>query len=223
MAGGKQKAGCTLGGCYALSVFTIFSVVMIFSLLGGTAGNVKINSSSLTDSGDLTGVKDVPDSLKPIFVAAAKKHNMSPAFLAAIFWKEHGRNFPTKGPWASSPAGANGPFQFIEKTWEGWSCKKTNNSNGVFETNPSKICGYGQDGDGDGKADVQNLTDAAFSAAEILGKNGAAPNITDLDKLRDSASRYNSGKPWSKGKYISETADYVPDVIKEYQKIIDQM
>ena len=224
-----MKSPILMGACCIVEVFAALFVLLFFIGIIGGPGSSQDNAngdpsgSGYTDSGDLSNVTEVPASLKPIFVAAAKKHKISPAFLAAIFWKEHGRRFPTKGPWASSPAGANGPFQFIEKTWEGWSCNKTNNSNGVFESDPSKICGYGQDGNGDGKADVQNLTDAAFAAAELLGKNGAAPNVTDLDKLRNVASRYNSGKPWSKGKNIPETANYVPDVIKEYQKIVGEM
>lgn len=226
MAGGKpSQAGCTLGGCFAASVFIIFCVAMTVSLLGGAGDSATASdtsTSTLTDKGDLTNVSEVPDKLKPIFVAAAKHSEMSPAFLAAIFWKEHGRNFPTKGPWASSNAGARGPFQFMKCTWEGWGgCSNS----GAVSTDPSFIKshgGYGLDGDGDDKADVMNLTDAAFGAAKYLSKNGAK-NTTDLDKLRDTASRYNSGKPWSKGKNIPETADYVPDVIKEYQKIVGEM
>jgi hypothetical protein len=215
-----------------VSCLVVVTIFFTFAFIGGTFGitmlgiNLGLDTgTSGTTTGDdsLDGVKDIPDSLKPIFTAAGNKHKVSPAFIAAIFWKEHGEKWPTKGPWASSPKGANGPFQFVEKTWEGWTCKKTNNDNGIFETNPSKICGYGQDGDGDGVADVQNLTDAAFSASDQLGANGAAPYSTDLGKLRDSASLYNSGKPWSKGRGISETADYVPAVIKMYQELLKQM
>lgn len=210
-------------GCGCLVFALIFGGLVGIGVFATNNEESSANATENTSDGSLGGVSDIPDSLKPIFEKAGAKHKVSPAFIAAIFWKEHGRNFPTKGPWASSPKGANGPFQFIEKTWEGWSCKKTNNSNGSFETDPSKICGYGQDGDGDGKADVQNLYDSAFAAADLLGSNGAAPNVTDLDKLRNVASRYNSGLPWSKGQNIPETADYVPDVIEAYQKFLKQM
>lgn len=206
--------GCGLIAAIFVGIFGMASIIV---MTGGDSAYGLENSS-----GNLANVKDIPDELKPIFTAAGNKHQVQPAFVAAIFYKEHGENFPVSGPWASSPAGANGPFQFIEKTWEGWSCP--GNTNGIFETDPSKICaGYGQDGDGDGVADVQNLMDAGFAAADLLGANGAAPNITDIETLKNVASLYNSGKPWSKGQGISETADYVPAVIEAYQRFVSQI
>ncbi len=49
-----------------------------------------------------------------------------------------------------SSAGAMGPMQFMPATWEA----------------------YGVDGDGDGKADILNQTDAVYSAAHYLCSNG---------------------------------------------------
>lgn len=207
---------------------TIGCVLLLAICVGvvGMVGLIVMNpesASGLENSNtSLANVKDIPEELKPVFTAAGSRYQVSPAFIAAIFYKEHGENFPIAGPWASSPAGANGPFQFIEKTWEGWSC--AGNSNGIFETNPLKICsGYGQDGDGDGLADVQNLMDSGFSASELLGANGASPNTADLETLKNVASLYNSGEPWSVGQGISETADYVPAVIEAYQRFIGQL
>lgn len=213
--------GCCSGQFFlALFVF-LFVVAVIGHFLGGTTQDNA--SEKNTDSGDLTNVQDIPAKLKPIFNSAGKAFQVSPAFVAAIFWKERGEKFPTEGPWETFPAGANGPFQFIEPTWEGWSSPYIN---GVFETDLNIIAkygGYGQDGDKDNKADVQNLYDSAFAASKYLGANGAAPNTTDIEKLKDAASIYNSGKPWSTGQKIPETANYVPAVIAKYQKLLSQM
>lgn len=211
------KAGVIIGLIVLGYGVGIFGLASIMVMTGGDSAYGLENSS-----GNLANVKDIPEELKPVFTAAGNKYQVSPAFVAAIFYKEHGENFPISGPWASSPAGANGPFQFIEKTWEGWNCG--GNTNGIFETNPLKICsGYGQDGDGDWIADVQNLMDSGFAAAELLGANGAAPNVTDIETLKNVASLYNSGKPWSVGQGITETADYVPAVIEAYQRFISQI
>lgn len=53
---------------------------------------------------------------------AAKKFNINPALLGAIFMAENGDRWPstaTEGPWATSSDSAMGPFQFIQKTWDG--------------------------------------------------------------------------------------------------------
>lgn len=220
MAMGNPTAAGALGvGCIVGGVLILFLGVIGIGIFGQNSGS---SLGQTTGDGSLRNVGEIPESLKVVFEQAGAEYSVSSAFIAAIFWKEHGETWPTEGPWASSPKGANGPFQFIEKTWEGWSC---GTYDGVFESDPSKICpaGYGQDGDFDGKADVQNLFDSSFAASELLGANGAAPYTTDLDVLRDVASRYNSGKPWSQGQSIPETADYVPAVIEAYTRLLLQM
>jgi len=142
----------------------------------------------------------VPEPYRSIFDAAGKKFVVQPAFIAAIFYGgEHANSWPSAdGPWASSPAGAQGPFQFMPGTWE---------SNK-------------QDGNGDGVMDVQNLWDSAFGAAHLLANIGAGGNTKDLDQLRDAASKYNSGRPWSTGQGIPETAKYVPRVIDAFNQFL---
>ncbi len=148
---------------------------------------------------------NVPEPYKTIFDQAGQKWKVQPAFIAAIFvgeWRSVADSNYKKWPdanqknWNNSNKGAQGPFQFMPDTWE---------SNK-------------QDGNGDGVMDVQNLWDASFSAAHLSANNGAGGNTTDLDKLRDAASKYNSGKPWLIGQGYTETKKYVPRVIEAYQQ-----
>ena len=221
---GKKKSLIPIG-CCALEIFVLIFILLfgVAILTGGLSSLSEGSTPTTTKSGSgLPGDSTIPDSLKEIFNAASQKYNISPAFLAAIFWKEHSESYPETGPWATSDQGASGPFQFLEKTWEGW--YSPNNEDGIFETNPGAINGgYGQDGNGDGIADVQNLWDAAFAAANMLAADGAAPNVTDLNILRDIASFYNSGHLWNEGKNIPTTNDYVVSVIKEYLRLLEKM
>ncbi len=142
-------------------------------------------------TGSLPG--SVPAPYHDIFIKAAGKHNVEPALIAAIFFAgEHGSSWPHPPPpygtgsgWATSSANAQGPFQFIPGTW----------------------ATYGEDGNGDGKKDVQDLTDAAFGAANLFEKDGAAKGATD-DKIKKVIFLYN------------HSDSYVSTVFTAYQKFL---
>lgn len=179
-------------------ILLIFGSMIPFLLLGQSLGGV-INKATGGSGGGSGICANIPEPYATIFRNAGAKFNVQPAFVGAIFVGEHRsvkdgdyKTWPDpNGPWATSPKGANGPFQFIMTTWQG----------------------HQQDGDGDGKKDVQNLTDAAFGAAHLLSQNGAGNNTTEEVKLRDSASRYNSGKAWDQGQNITETNNYVNNLV----------
>ncbi|MBI5060839.1 MAG: N-acetylmuramoyl-L-alanine amidase [Candidatus Aenigmarchaeota archaeon] len=128
----------------------------------------------------------VPEPYNSIFIDASNRYQAPAALIAAIFkCGEHSRygtgvigdaatdiaaKWPdANGPWASSPMGAKGPFQFIDSTW----------------------AGYKKDCDGDGAEDVQNLKDAACGASDMLKKNIDSNSGTDEEKIKKAIYSYN--------------------------------
>ncbi|WP_462418289.1 lytic transglycosylase domain-containing protein [Kytococcus sp. Marseille-QA3725] len=71
---------------------------------------------------------------------------------------------------------AVGPMQFIPSTWEI----------------------HGKDGNGDGKADPQNIYDASLAAASLLCGNQER-DLSDKDTMRAAIKRYNNS-----GEYIDQ-------------------
>jgi hypothetical protein len=63
---------------------------------------------------------------------------------------------------------------------------------------PSTWRSYGSDGDGDGLADINNVTDAIFSAANLLCANGAG----DPARLSDAIRNYNHSD-----RYVTEVLE----------------
>jgi hypothetical protein len=97
-------------GCGCLIFFGVFAgiaAVGTYALNSGAefGGNSGTNPSG---TGSLATVNGIPESLKPVFESAGIKFQVSPAFVAAIFYKEHGGGYQESGPWASSASGANG-------------------------------------------------------------------------------------------------------------------
>lgn len=98
--------------------------------------------------------------------AAATCDGLDWTILAAVHYVEtrHGR-----GP-ATSSKGAQGPMQFL----------------------PSTFDDYGVDGDGDGRAVIDDLEDAVYSAANLLCSNGAG----DPERLADAIFTYNQSESY---------------------------
>lgn len=143
-------------------------------------------TSCCQSGGSSLGPGSLPSYIKEpynsIFTAAAKKYNVDPAVLVALFYDEQ-YGYPNAvasfnshvmpdppppyghgAPWNNGGgAGAQGPFQFIASTW----------------------AAGGVDGNGDGKKDPNDLTDAAFAAAKGLndGLFGGVKLTTSSNKL----------------------------------------
>ncbi|PFP33013.1 peptidase [Priestia megaterium] len=124
------------------------------------------------------GEGQIPKEYIPIYKAAGKKYNIPWTLIAAIHRVEthFGQDLNT------SSVGAIGHTQFMVKTWVGWSYPGgTRLGDAAISKdvlmNPAtikKYGGFGVDGDGDGKADPYNVTDAMYSTANYLAANGGA-------------------------------------------------
>jgi Transglycosylase SLT domain len=116
---------------------------------------------------------EIPPELIGIYQsAAATCEGLDWTVLAAIHKVETGFG---SGPVTSSK-GAQGPMQFLSSTF----------------------ASYGVDGDGDGRADINNAADAIFSAANLLCANGAG----DPAQLATAIWNYNHSQA-----YVSEVLD----------------
>jgi hypothetical protein len=152
-------------------------LVLIFSVSSAT--EVEERSDCITSPGVLPGV--VPQPYNSIFTSASSHYKIDPALEASIFESEHANTWPNAdGPWASSPQGAKGPWQFVDGTWVGYSDANPQHPNG----------------------DVQNLADSSFGAAKYLSALGGAVNMPpgNPDSPRKGtvawvAGSYNGGHP----------------------------
>ena len=85
-------------------------------------------------------------------------------------------------------ARALGPMQFLPGTW----------------------ARYASDGDGDGKADPQNLFDASLAAARYLCSGGL--NLRDQSQVLSSILRYNNSMPYARN-VLGWAASYATGVV----------
>lgn len=121
----------------------------------------------------------VPEPHASLFTQAAAVFNMNPQFLTAIYLTENGNVYkPFDTQWGISPSGAKGPFQFMPATWDR----------------------YQTDGNKDGVMDINNIYDAAYSAAKMLSSYaGLNAPLGSLDApykantLLEAAAAYNWG------------------------------
>lgn len=115
----------------------------------GNAGTNDPCACGGSDSGTTAGKlsPNIPEPWRSIIEKASKNQEVvnaksDPNIVAATLWTEN-RGWPNiNKEWAVSSAGAKGPWQFIDSTWNS----------------------LGRDGDGDGIKDPTNPKDAAISA-----------------------------------------------------------
>ena len=107
-----------------------------------------------------------PTIFRPIYMTAGKQFNVPWQLIEAVHQVESGKSGSTN---KRSYAGAVGPMQFMPGTWRA----------------------YAVDGDGDGEADITNVTDAIYTAANYLAKSGA-----DKGHYSDAVFNYNHSQSY---------------------------
>ena len=154
------------------------------------------------------GSNEIPAQYLPIYQAAGQKYGIPWNLLAAVHRVE--TVFSTIP--MESYAGAQGHMQFMPCTWTGWnhpSCSGLGAGN-IPESQKvdpmmiKKYGGLGVDGNGDGKADPYDLTDAIFTAANYLSKNGAAGG-----DYRKAVFTYNHSE-----KYVADVLGFMKSYAK---------
>lgn len=102
-----------------------------------------------------------PTEFRPVYMEAAKEFNIPWQLIEAVHEVESGKSGSTN---TSSYAGATGPMQFMPGTWRA----------------------YAVDGNKDGEADITDVTDSIYTAANYLAKSGA-----DEGRYDDALFNYN--------------------------------
>ncbi|TSC94829.1 MAG: membrane-bound lytic murein transglycosylase B-like protein [Candidatus Berkelbacteria bacterium Athens1014_28] len=111
----------------------------------------KTAQSAKKVTGKLVKIYNDPSNFDGLYQSAGAAYGIDWRILKSVHYAETGCSGSTM---KRNPSGATGPFQFIPSTWRRW----------------------GIDGDGDGKADIGNVTDAAYSAARYLAVSGGPAN-----------------------------------------------
>jgi Transglycosylase SLT domain len=146
-----------------LSFTMLMSLFLVMSLGTSVMGNQPSKPAK----------EDIPRQLLPIYRAAADTCPGLPwSVLAAIgkLESDHGRSTGPGVTSGTSPAGAAGPMQI-----------------GIGGEAGNTFADYAVDGTGDGVADAYNPTDAIFTAANYLCRNGAQGGAD----LRQAISAYH--------------------------------
>ncbi|OQA03509.1 MAG: Membrane-bound lytic murein transglycosylase B precursor [bacterium ADurb.Bin400] len=111
-------------------------------------------------------VSSAPTNLDELYLRAEAAYGVDARLLRAIHYVETGQSGSTS---RSSYAGAVGPMQFMPSTWRR----------------------YGVDGNNDGVADITNVEDAVFAAANYLRASGY-PNVQKALWSYNPSHRYYS-------------------------------
>lgn len=138
----------------------------------------------------------IPEEYIPIYIAAGESYGVPWTLLAAHHRVE--TRFSTMST-SISPAGAEGPMQFMPCTFVGWQHPTCSGlGKGEIEefekTDPTtikKYGGYGVDGNGDGVADPFDIDDAIYSAANYLSQAGASEG-----QLKKAIFNYNHSEQY---------------------------
>ncbi|TSB45125.1 lytic transglycosylase domain-containing protein [Alkalicoccobacillus porphyridii] len=169
------------------------------------------------------GQHQIPEKFLPIYQEAADEYNIPWKLLASVHRVE--TIFSTMDP-MESPVGALGPFQFMPRTWVGWS-----HPGGDVGELPDDIDitdvdlieehnGYGVDVAGKGAADPFDIYDSAYAAASYLADHGASDG--DLEGALYSYNRSDEYVEEVMGYYQAYNDDYELITIPLDKEVIEQ-
>lgn len=156
----------------------------------------------------------IPKDYVPIYKEAGEEYGVPWELLASVHRVE--TIFSTMDP-LESPVGALGHFQFMPRTWVGWSYPGIDDIGNVAEdvdiTDTDLIeahNGYGTDASGSGKADPFDLADSAYSAARYLADHGAREG-----NYEEALFSYNKSED-----YVEEVMGYYHTYTEEGYELI---
>lgn len=196
-----------------VAVIILIGLAFTFIILVATSGDEPASTDGVTWGEGISeiGENEIPAEFIPVYKEAEEKYGVPWNLLAAHHRVE--TVFSTIDPMIS-PVGATGHMQFMPCTWVGWnhpSCSGLGEGN-ISETELTdpkaieKYGGYGVDGDGDGKADPNNLKDSVFAAANYLASNGASEG-----NIREAVFAYNHAD-W----YVEEVMGFADSYVDGY-------
>lgn len=160
----------------------------------------------------ILGHHHIPKDYVSIYKEAAKQYEIPWELLASVHRVE--TIFSTMDP-LISPVGAVGHFQFMPRTWIGWSYPGGalgEIDDDIDVTDLALIDehnGYGVDASGNGKADPFDMYDATFAAASYLADHGASSG--DIER---ALFAYNQSDT-----YVEEVMGFYESYLDHYELI----
>ncbi|USK62187.1 NlpC/P60 family protein [Peribacillus asahii] len=170
---------------------------------GGLEGCISANVKSSVFGNSFGNYSWFPGDFKELYEKAAEAFGVDWWIIASV----HGQETTySQNPVATSPkgnsVGARGHFQFMPRTWMGWSYRgdsqntvtRVGNIIGPFDftnlANIAKYGGYGLDANSNGVASPLEIEDAAFTAAKYLKASGYKKG--NEKAIKKALSNYNA-------------------------------
>jgi surface antigen len=213
-------------------ILVVIAVVTIVLVLGhkkdeedkdNASGDYTINGGTVQNPRSEYAQNEVPKEFKKLYKNIADKYDIDWQLLAGIHRVETAFSSNVQ----SSSAGAIGHTQFMKCTWAGWGAGGCSGSLGNANipkkeyTDPKTIKkggGEGVDGNGNGKADPMEISDALSATAKKLKKDGANESPEKAVHSYNHSSEYVS-KVMGHYKAYKDNVKWVKAGIKDPNKL----
>lgn len=215
----KRELFILIKGCFHVKkIFLIVSTLLVFLFISTIFIISQNEQLQKITYKAMIGQHQIPKEYIPIYKEAAEQYSIPWELLASIHRVE--TIFSTMDPLVSS-AGALGHFQFMPRTWVGWthpggSLGQLDESVDITDVELiEEHQGYGIDVKGKGKADPFDLYDATFAAAKYLADHGASSG-----NIEDAVFAYNRSDEYVKEvmKYYYSYKDYYEPISLHFKK-----